>query len=127
MRNVQRDRRRTAGRLIYAVAVIACLVLWLLPLAGVALTSVHSTDELNRGDVWSWPAAPQWSNYAAVLQGSRLMQFVANSLLVTLPAVFLTVLLSAMAGFALAKHPFGGNRLLLVVFVAGNLVPFQVL
>src|SRR6185295_16109624 len=26
-----------------------------------------------------------------------------------------------------AKHPFGGNRLLLAVFVAGNLVPFQVL
>jgi multiple sugar transport system permease protein len=32
-----------------------------------------------------------------------------------------------MAGFALAKHPFRGSRLLLAVFVAGNLVPFQVL
>ena len=32
-----------------------------------------------------------------------------------------------MAGFALAKHAFRGNRLLLMIFVAGNLVPFQVL
>src|SRR6185295_18996323 len=50
-----------------------------------------------------------------------------NSALITVPAVAGTVMLSAMAGFALAKHPFPGNRLLLMVFVAGNLVPFQAL
>lgn len=127
MRRSPGDRRRAFGRPGHAAAVLVCLAIWLLPLAGVALTSLHSIDELSRGNVWSWPAAPQWSNYAAVLQGSRMAQFVANSVLVTLPAVFFTVVLSAMAGFALAKHPFGGNRLLLVVFVAGNLVPFQVL
>ena len=52
-------------------------------------------------------------------------RFVANSFLIAIPAVAGTVMLSAMAGFALAKHPFPGNRLLLMVFVAGNLVPFQ--
>lgn len=127
MRRAPRGRRQTPGRLAHVVAVAACLVIWLLPLAGVALTSLHSVDALNRGSVWTWPEALQWSNYASVLRGSRMAQFVANSFLVTLPAVFFTILLSAMAGFALAKHPFGGNRLLLVVFVAGNLVPFQVL
>jgi multiple sugar transport system permease protein len=127
MRGAARNRRRAVGRLGYAGAVAACLAVWLLPLAGVALTSLHSIDELNRGDVWTLPRALQWSNYAAVLQGSRMAQFVGNSLLITLPTVALTALLSAMAGFALAKHPFSGNRLLLVVFVAGNLVPFQVL
>ena len=37
------------------------------------------------------------------------------------------VALASMAGFALAKHEFKGNRLLLIMFVAGNLVPFQAL
>src|SRR6185295_11142526 len=50
-----------------------------------------------------------------------------NSALITVPAVIGTVLLSSMAGFALAKHPFPGNRLLLMLFVAGNLVPSQAL
>jgi multiple sugar transport system permease protein len=54
-------------------------------------------------------------------------QFVANSFLVTVPAVLGTIALSSMAGFALAKHEFWGNRLLLMMFVGGNLVPFQVL
>ena len=127
MRRTLLQRRRFVGRAGYAAAVVACLAVWLLPLAGIALTSLHSLDDFNRGHVWTWPTEPQWSNYAAVFEGSRMAQFVGNSLLVTFPAVFFTILLAAMAGFALAKHPFRGSRLLLAVFVAGNLVPFQVL
>ena len=111
----------------YGLTVAACLVLWLLPLAGIALTSLHSADDLNRGNVWSWPDALQWSNYAAVLGQSRTGRFLLNSFLIAIPAVAGTIICSAMAGFALAKHPFRGNRLLLMIFVAGNLVPFQVL
>lgn len=127
MRPTWLQRRRFVARAGYAAAVVACLAIWLLPLAGIALTSLHSIDDFNRGNVWIWPTDPQWSNYAAVFEGSRMAQFVANSLLVTFPAVVFTILLAAMAGFALAKHPFRGSRLLLAVFVAGNLVPFQVL
>jgi multiple sugar transport system permease protein len=127
MRRTLLQRRRFVARAGYATAIVACLAIWLLPLAGIALTSLHSIDDFNRGNVWTWPTEPQWSNYASVFQGSRMAQFVANSLLVTFPAVVCTILLAAMAGFALAKHPFRGSRLLLAVFVAGNLVPFQVL
>jgi multiple sugar transport system permease protein len=121
------DRRRPLVRAAYVAAVAVCLVVWLLPLAGVVLTSLHSPDELNRGELWAWPRQVQWSNFATVLGESRMPGFVANSLFVTLPTVAATVLISAMAGFALGKHAFPGNRMLLAVFVAGNLVPFQVL
>jgi|KBSSwiStaDraftv2_1062776.scaffolds.fasta_scaffold74274_5 multiple sugar transport system permease protein len=127
MHGISHGRQRAIRRFLYGASVALCLCVWLLPLAGIALTSLHSIDELSRGNVWTWPRPVQWSNYATVLQGSRMAQFVANSVLVTLPTVALTILVSAMAGFALAKHPFGGNRLLLAMFVAGNLVPFQVL
>ena len=120
-------RRHPLLQVDHGAAVLACLIVWLLPLAGVALTSLHSLDDLNRGNLWSWPDELQWSNYATVLGGSRAGRFLANSFLITIPAVAGTILISAMAGFALAKHPFRGNRLLLMIFVAGNLVPFQVL
>jgi multiple sugar transport system permease protein len=120
-------QRHPLRHIDYGAAVVACLVVWLLPLAGIALTSLHSLEDLNRGSVWSWPDQLHWGNYATVLGGSRTGRFLANSFLVTVPAVVGTILFSAMAGFALAKHPFRGNRLLLMVFVAGNLVPFQVL
>ncbi len=121
----RRSRSVQAG---YLAAVVATLALWLLPLAAVALTSMRSIEDLNRGDFWGWPGAlGMTANYATVLTGSRMGTFVVNSFLVTIPAVLGTILLSSMAGFALAKHEFRGNRLLLMMFVAGNLVPSQVL
>ncbi len=120
--------RAPATRIAYAVVVLACLAVWLLPLAAVALTSIRSLDDLNRGNFWGWPSnVALVANYATVLGGSNMLRFVANSFMITVPAVLATVALASMAGFALAKHPFRGNRLLLMMFVAGNLVPFQVL
>jgi multiple sugar transport system permease protein len=121
------DRRALPARVGYGAAVAACLALWLLPLAGVALTSLHSAADLDRGRLWLFPTQPAWSSFATVLGDSRMLRFVANSILVTIPTVAGTVLVSAMAGFALAKHRFAGNHVLLMTFVAGNLVPFQVL
>jgi multiple sugar transport system permease protein len=112
----------------YGLGVAVALFVWMLPLLAIALVSLHSTDELNRGLVWSWPADLEFvANYGDVLGHSRMLQFVGNSFLIAIPAVVGTVLLSSMAGFALAKHEFRGSRLLLTMFVAGNLVPFQVL
>jgi multiple sugar transport system permease protein len=122
-------KRRAAGvKALYAAAVITCLAVWLLPLAGVALTSMHSAEAINRGAFFDAPSlAAALDNYKTVLGASRMLRFVVNSFTIAIPVVIGTLLLASMAGFALAKHEFRGNRLLLMVFVAGNLVPFQVL
>lgn len=112
----------------YGAAVAASLAIWLLPLMGVVLTSMRSQEDLNRGNFWGWPATDHvLDNYVAVLAGSRIPQFVVNSFLVTVPAVIGTITLATMAGFALAKHEFKGSRVLLMIFISGNLVPFQAL
>ncbi|MEO8566009.1 MAG: carbohydrate ABC transporter permease [Betaproteobacteria bacterium] len=122
------ERRAPAARASYRLAVLASLFVWMLPLLAVVLTSVRSHEDLVRGNFWGWPTQIRlFDNYAAVLAGSRMPQFILNSFLVTIPAVVGTVALASMAGFALAKHEFKGNRLLLMIFVAGNLVPFQAL
>lgn len=117
-----------ATRAAYRMAVPISLIVWLLPLFAVALTSVRSIEDLNRGNFWGIPSEVRLvENYTAVFAGSHMGQFILNSFLTTVPAVAGTIALSCMAGFALAKHRFRGNLLLLVIFVAGNLVPFQVL
>ena len=119
---------RPAWRAAYRVALPVALILWLLPLAAVALTSIRAIEDLNRGDLWGWPADVRFlENYGAVLTGSRMGRFLLNSFLIAVPSVAGAVALSCMAGFALAKYRFRGSLLILVVFVAGNLVPFQVL
>ena len=122
------ERRPTAARLGYGVALYASLAVWLLPMLGVALTSVRSIDDLNRGNLWGWPSEFRlFENYAAVFADTRMAQFILNSVLITVPAVAGAVALACMAGFALAKYRFRGNLVLFAIFIAGNLVPFQIL
>jgi multiple sugar transport system permease protein len=120
--------RPFASRASYLALLCVLLALWLLPLIAVALTSIRSIDELNRGDLWTWPAEFHLTeNYTAVISDSRTAQFILNSLIITIPAAAGAVALASMAGFALAKYSFRGTLVLFVVFIAGNLVPFQVL
>jgi multiple sugar transport system permease protein len=117
-----------AARRTYRAALLVSLALWLLPLTGVALTSMRSIEDLNRGNFWGWPSEIKLvENYAAVFGDTRMAQFILNSVLITLPAVAGAVALACMAGFALAKFRFRGNLALFIVFIAGNLVPFQIL
>ena len=121
------SRASLGRRVAFRVALALSLGVWLLPLAGVALTSLRSIEDLNRGNFWGWPSEVAFVNYAAVFADTRMARFILNSFLITLPAVAGAVALACMAGFALAKYRFRGNLALFVIFIAGNLVPFQVL
>lgn len=113
---------------LYRLTLPAALLFWLLPVFAVALTSVRSMEDLNRGNFWGWPTETRFlANYSEVFTRSPMAQFILNSVLITLPAVAFTVSLAAMAGFALAKYRFRGNFFLFAVFIAGNFVPFQIL
>jgi multiple sugar transport system permease protein len=112
----------------YVAGVLVTLAVWMLPLVAVALTSLRSLEDLQRGNVWGWPGDLRpLANYATVLTMSRMPQFILNSFLVAIPAVLGTLMLSSMAGFALAKHDFRGSLPLVMLFVGGNLLPFQML
>jgi multiple sugar transport system permease protein len=122
------ERAARPTRIAYRAALLASLALWLLPMFGIALTSIRSIDDLNRGNLWGWPSEFRLvENYSAVFADSRMAQFILNSVLITAPAVLGAVTLACMAGFALAKYRFRGNLALFVIFIAGNLVPFQIL
>lgn len=114
--------------LAYRLTLPLALIFWLLPVFAVALTSVRSIEDLNRGNFWGWPTQTRaLANYSEVFTRSPMAQFILNSVLITLPAVAFTLALAAMAGYALAKYRFPGNTLLFAVFIAGNFVPFQIL
>ena len=61
------ERAPRTTRFTYRAALYVSLAIWLLPMAGVALTSVRSIDDLNRGNLWGWPSEFRLvENYAAV-------------------------------------------------------------
>ena len=112
---------------LYTIALPLALLLWLLPLLGVALTSVRPASDLAQGNYFGMPSAFQWQNYVDIFQNTPMAKYMRNSFFVTIPTVVGTVVLSCLAGFALAVYKFKSNLLLFFMFVAGNFVPFQIL
>ncbi len=121
------QQRPAATRAAYQVALPVALILWLLPLLGVAMTSLKPAADLTQGNYFGWPSHLAWSNYADVFRNSPIGWYILNSFKVTIPTVIGAVALSCMTGFALAIYKFRFNLVIFFIFVAGNFVPFQIL
>ena len=78
-------------------------------------------------DAFSFPSPGNFDlgGYETVLTGSRFDIYFRNSLVVTVTSVFLVVLFSAMAGFALAEYNFKGNTLLALYLAIGIMIPIR--
>ncbi len=115
------------ARALYKAALPVALVLWLLPLLGVALTSLRPSSDLASGNYFGVPSSIAFDNYVTIFQNSPIAAYILNSFKVTIPTVIGAVALSCMTGFALAIYKFRSNLLVFFLFVAGNFVPFQIL
>jgi multiple sugar transport system permease protein len=112
---------------IYWFFATLLLALWISPIAASLLTSVKSLDELNRGEYWTWPERIALENYWEAFVNGGFSRYFLNSLLITIPSVAAILLLSSLGGFALAKLRFASSRRVLLMFVGGMLLPFQIL
>ena len=104
------------------------LFLWLLPLIGIAVTSIRPSSDLAAGNYFGWPSGFSLvENYSAVFENSNIGWYILNSFKVTIPTVIGAVGLSCLTGYALAVYKFRSNLIVFFLFVAGNFVPFQIL
>ncbi|WP_377293126.1 carbohydrate ABC transporter permease [Rhizobium sp. SG2393] len=112
----------------YVILLPIALVLWLLPLIGVAITSVRPASDLAAGNYFGLPSGfAGVENYTAVFRDSPIGLYILNSFKVTIPTVIGSVALASLMGFALSVYKFRGNLVVFFMFVAGNFIPFQIL
>lgn len=121
--------RRTTGGLRGRLGVAALMLLalaWLFPLFWAVLSSFRDyayTQEHGYASFGGWTL----ENYRRVWEDAGLGHYFLNSLIITVPAVALTLLLSSMAAFVLARFSSRFNLALLGFFLAANLLPPQAL
>lgn len=74
--------------------------------------------------VWDWFKPPYTiQNYISILFGSEVPLWTLNSFMIAVVTTILTVVLSAMAAFALAKIEFKGRSIIYFYFLLGLMVP----
>ena len=71
------------------------------------------------------PSKPTLENFVHIFSKLNFGRAIANSLFVSLVTILLTVFVSAMAGFSLAKFSFRGKNLVFAIVLITFMVPFE--
>ncbi|MBM9503332.1 carbohydrate ABC transporter permease [Actinacidiphila acididurans] len=120
-------RRRIWGTVAFHTGAGLLSLLWLVPIAVVLITSTRSFDDIASHGLGSLPHSFTLGGFRAAWVDGGQKQALINSLIVTVPAVLLSLLLASMAAFALSRYDLPLRRAALLVMLGGNLLPPQIL
>jgi len=98
----------------------------------VILNSFRTAQEIARTSVIGWPLGLAWQNYVEAWSGYCIAQrcegiqpYMANSLMMVVPATILSTALGAVAGYSISLWRFRGDNVLFAVVVMGVFLPEQ--
>lgn len=118
---------KSPWRVIVYIVLILSAFLWFVPILTALITSVRTFNDILVNGFISLPEKITFENFITAWERGGLKHYLPNSFIITLPSLFLTLLLSSLGAYTLARFKFKGNRLLFYIFVGGMLLPFQVL
>jgi multiple sugar transport system permease protein len=116
---MSRKSTRTIG---YAI-LTALAAVWIIPLIWMFSLALSDNDALARDTTNLLPVQATTDNFVTLLESGRTPGWLFNSVVVTVATTLLTLILSAMAGYAFARIPFKGKRIAFPVVLAGLMVP----
>jgi multiple sugar transport system permease protein len=107
------------------IFLVFCALVWLLPVLWTLYVSLRPyTDTAAHGYV-SLPHTLSFENYSKAWEQGDMLHYFVNSLIITVPAVVITLFFAACVAFVVSKLSFRLNVALLIVFMAANLLPQQ--
>jgi multiple sugar transport system permease protein len=101
-------------------------LLWLFPLAWAVINSFRDYDYTSQNGYFSFGGFT-FDNYSNAWERADFTSKFINSVVITVPAVVLTLFLASCVAFVLARFSFRFNLALLGFFLAANLLPPQAL
>jgi multiple sugar transport system permease protein len=118
-------RQRLTRVSYYLVASIIALV-FVAPLLWTALRSLQGPVAAAKGFTWDGLTSLTFDNYVSLNgAGSGLFLYTTNSLIIGLATMAGTVIISTLAGYALAKTHFPGQGVVFLAMLVPFMVPFQ--
>ncbi|MCB0037382.1 MAG: carbohydrate ABC transporter permease [Anaerolineales bacterium] len=109
------------------VFLLVFTLIYMAPFIGAIITSLRTQEDISVNGFWSIPQVITLGNYVEAWQRANVDRYLLNSFIITIPALIGTIFLSSLSAYALARHKFTGNRLIYFMYVAGTLLPFQIL
>ncbi|MCQ8192189.1 carbohydrate ABC transporter permease [Streptomyces rugosispiralis] len=125
---VARIAARAGGGALRVVLILVGL-LWLMPTAGLLLSSLRDPSEVDLSGWWKVftdPGQLTFSGYDHLLGNQQITDSLWTTLAITVPATLLVVVIGALAGYAFAWMDFPGRDVWFLIVVGLLVVPVQV-
>ena len=109
------------------IAVVAMLINGVTPLLWMLATSLKSNVELVNKPITYWPQNPTLENFHQVFAQQPLLTFIGNSVWVALCSTLLTLVVSSLAAYALARLEVPGRRIVMALIIGASTFPLVTL
>ncbi|GHH13268.1 carbohydrate ABC transporter permease [Streptomyces rubradiris] len=119
---------RLGGGLVRVVLIVVGLF-WLVPTIGLLVSSLRSPQDMSASGWWTVftePSRLTVDSYRTLLENSDITNSLLNTVLITVPATVLVVVIGALAGYAFAWMEFPGRDWWFLGVVSLLVVPVQV-
>jgi alpha-glucoside transport system permease protein len=124
-----RESKKPKKGIVPTVVATTIAILWTIPTVGLLITSFRPQIDALRSGWWEAFNEPNFTldNYRDVLSsGQPIGQSFINSIIITVPAVILPLVLASLAAYGFAWIDFRGRPALFVGVFALQIVPLQV-
>ncbi len=99
-------------------------VIILFPLLMMTMSSFKSNREIFKNP-FSFPSSFNLENFSDLFIKASYERYFFNSLIVSCCAILITIAVSSLAAYAIAKYNFFGNRIVFFYFLAGLMIPIR--
>lgn len=123
----RRKRRGLGGNIAFHSIMAVVALLWLSPIAFVAVVSTRTFDDIALNGLGSFPSSFTLEGFPVAFNSGGVGQGLWNSIIVTFFTVVVSLALASMAAYALSRYHIPLRRTILLVMLAGNLLPPQIL
>jgi ABC-type glycerol-3-phosphate transport system permease component len=122
-----RARPRTTGRRWLFTAVLTLIaMLMVFPLYWMIVSAFTPGGQTQSGELSLVPSDPTVSNFVEVFETQPVWRWLGNSVFISTVGTALSVCISLMAGYALAKFRFRGRGVVYAAFIVTIMIPIQV-
>ena len=116
----------TAFTVISTIILLLLTVLFIFPFYWILTGAFKSQpDTIMIPPQW-WPKTPTMENFQQLMVQNPALQWLWNSVFISLATMLLVCMTSSLAGYVLAKKRFYGQRILFAIFIAAMALPKQV-
>lgn len=120
LERAKRRKQLLSRAALYAVLTLYAFII-LYPIFWVGVNSLKDNQEIFTSP-WGIPADPKWGNYREAWSEGRIGTAFKNSVIVTGASVAILALVAPMAGYALARLRFTGQKIIFYSLLSGMFI-----